>query len=486
MEKTIQNFVRSQSSINTQNRSFKNIKRTKTPLAGIVNGKEYLKVYNASKALIGKKTIKAAKNNFLVRSAKKVEPKFTINIEKFKFQDEAPRTDRSFWISKQKLEEVKKNSEKGVNRNLVNYQIMKAKSDFLELKRDLALYEDNFSKDYGVEKVIRKLEAQGETLRKKSTRNEKNNWKELEKPISDFLSKDWLPNYGKSTQRSVYIENFSVRPVKPTKTTEKFSGVREVCGVKCLLTVASQAKQVHFITCLINSSPISLSFHKDLSHTSYGTFSDFIDKIILPNLLYRTSTNSLSFLEPLKGEKFTVLSIKGFGLTTIHLTRTKHDLTIQILQNKATTTITPSQFGIPETFKKSLFTTQFSELKSLLKTHLFFTFPILSFHNSHFFEFKEINSQFLNEEFLENAFENYLKKIFKFRIRVKGRTFKITGYTNYELCVSSNNKKLMICEGSKEFAFLTGLQSKSLLKSMSTLKSSLELESFLVNIFKSN
>ena len=506
MEQELHSFIRSQSEIKPQARYLKNPTRVRSPIIQTAKIKDFRQIYNEKTPEVSK-SLKPHKRNYLTSSYSKfpesriISNKISLPIQSMKSnQDKISliNTQRPIQYSKSS-KMVESNMKSSISANQIGYDITKAKSDLLELQRDLSLYEDSFSKTYKVNKIISSLSRNSQVL--KATAEifmQINTFENLPSSINQALATNYLKKPKTNNTRIPCVETFSLMPAKIGKSIEKFTGIINLSGIRCLMTITSKLKRYHYISCLIHNQKLTINFDKNLKEIpdNYETFDQFAIVAIIPYLWLKVSEGifSLHLKKALeKNERFEILKIKGLGLATVHLTISPQHLSIEISHIASIVVIELSHISsllaIPlessEKLSENILTTHFSMLKSLLQDKVIFLSPNLNFIESgSTFDHKEKSSKFLNNDFLLNAFESYRKKLFTFHIRIKGRNYKISGFANSEIRISYQKSSILLSQHTKSLTFLHGLQSDSLLKYPKTLQKSLELQHLLINLFK--
>ncbi|OMJ91150.1 hypothetical protein SteCoe_6317 [Stentor coeruleus] len=497
MEKNKKKEFRSYSVLKTSSGISTN-KRSITPKHVPHKVNEYTKIYNDRKLQIiqSLKTTRR-ENNGLIQSKT-----LKSNTSENKFQSHS--------LSGKTIKDANKSltltstirtQNPGIDRNGLKKNIvldtLKAKSDYFELRRDMALFEHNFVIETKFHNNVQKLKEYALSI-SASLKNYHNYSLSSVLPSQIYSSLLDEPSKVKKKKINAFkhiTETFSI-PCYEQISKEKFSGFVLISNLSCLLNSESFANNIYTISCQYREKTFKLLLERNMT-TSFEknlSYKEKLLKIIVPSLWFDVLNDKFklnSYQSNFSLCTFAVIRIKGLGQATIQIFKNEVGLVIQIPNSLVVLNIENSvlnDMNISTELYCSIEAIK-TNLRILTKVFerkiMFCTGHLLWLQSDNPFEVKEIASSLMNDNFLLGYFKGYLKKIFHFQIKVKGCLYRIVGFENFELKIEKKHQhSVRIYEGCQEYTQLISLQTQSLLKCPNTLKKSLELRELLVTLFK--
>ena len=379
-----------------------------------------------------------------------------------------------------------------------SYELIKAQSDLLELKRDLSLFEYSFILYNDFSRFFNKAYHYQNKISQVFNKTKIPSTKSLLENINKEVSKQIILDYNKKIEKiDIFVESFIILPSNTLKFIENYSGIIEISEIRCHIQLESRIRKYHNIKCFADSKLMILNLEQNLNGLlcASNNYKEMIKILIFPYLWINTLKGeySLYFSKNIKKhEKYIVLIIKGLGLVTLKITITYQQLLVEIPYSSISLILELSKFqSLLNWFEVSLkvsnknpFTNNLKNLKNLLKSKLIFSKNrFLWLEHENCFENREKFSPLMNKRFLFSIFHFYMKKICRFYLRIKGKMFKIICYDNLELRISHQEQRIVINEKVPEFFELFNLQSERILFSPITLMKSLELKFLLIKLF---
>ena len=371
----------------------------------------------------------------------------------------------------------------------VRFEILKARSDLLEIKRDLATYE--FEAIEGVEIGLKKKVLDEEFSRLKENFGEFNMETcgiEIGKNIEKLLGNQ--KGFGGDRKgNEVFCEAFGVR-ICDKGNLELFQGFFNFSGLIMLVSVQSLSISRHILTYTHQGKSSKLSIDQPLLdlHPIKLSILRHCFAVILQDKLH------LKY-DPLHSVHFLVVSarITNLGQVSIKLEPKTLGINVEVLVYNLNLFI-PSTDLCPS-FK------ELTNLQALLSESAIIPSPKLSsiskelnenlvylkkkliiMQKSSIFASKEENSYLLKDERLSQIFSNYLKQKDKFIVRVNGKQVKVS-ILDTTLKISLKNKSTAYLE-LEHISFLENLQNLAIIKSPLTLSKSLELKLLIIKLLK--
>jgi hypothetical protein len=363
----------------------------------------------------------------------------------------------------------------------ISYELIKAKSDLLELKRDLATFDYSLITENSFGTAICKIQGMSNKLCNIVASNEKGNKGNLANDINNTLENGFAVSskcmqMNKNSIISV-SEDFGVRPQQRKNLVENFAGIVRISNLTCLVSVYSKDRQFHTISCSANNHILSLSIQVPIN--SFFCYKSQLLTEIFPKLFLCSNSHQYSLhfdSEHNKSYIIIIESIKGIGKVFIKLTELPDAMEIKLLKINCTLLLLYSSY--PQLSLKNL-----TELISFLKCNLCFDSNSLIVSSNPFIS-KEKTSTLMNDSYLSTLFENHMKPLYSFSTRRNGKLFEITFFSDKVLqIIFKRQQKVTITENSPYFTFLTSMQGVSLLYSKRTLQQSLEFRSLLKTLF---
>lgn len=368
-------------------------------------------------------------------------------------------------------------------------EVLRAKSDILELKRDLATYELNFFQNlkicnlrddffYTYDKIFDSLSiTQG--IEKTGT--------DLSDQIKIICKNKKEPRYS-GLHQTILIEEFPVKKLKNKPVTQNFQGIVKISSLRCILSVKTTYFSNHFISCLLPSG-LTLTLHLkrkvfEAKCDPISTYTKNIKEKIFPFLHLNEDFHGLTLeFDEQYTKKFINFFIKLKGLNKkilLFVIDSGHNFIFTVKKTNFSLELEKLTFETQNFCIENLF-----KLKEEISNHLFLRHNSLVWGKNPF-EVRERSSKFLKNRFLLEAFDENIKKIFSVRVGFKGKIFKLEGfYSGKEkfLKAFSSKSVVRIGEESEEFRIIFGLQHLGFFESPVTLGNSLELRIVFERIF---
>lgn len=388
-----------------------------------------------------------------------------------------------------RIEKKVKNYVKKSDPEAVFKEVIKAKSDILELKRDLATYELNFFRNLKIFNLnddffnaYCKI-CDGFSI---SQSREKTGM-ELSGQITNICKNKREPRYS-TLNETVFIEELSVKKLKTKPEIQSFQGIVRVSSVRCVLSVRTSFYCNHFVTCLLPAGQVlTLNVKKrifEAKQDPVSTYTKNIKEKILPFLHLNEDIHGLT-LE--FDEKYT----KKFINFYIQIKGLNRKILLFVIDSGINFIFTVKKTNFSLVLEKltletqNIYTENLGKLKEEISNHLFLRNNSLIWGKNPF-EVRERSSKFLRNRFLVEAFDENIKKIFSVRVGFSGKIFKIEGYdTGKEkfLKVFGGKSIVRIGEYSDEFRLIFGLQHLCFFKNPVTLANSLEVRIVFERLF---
>jgi hypothetical protein len=373
------------------------------------------------------------------------------------------------------------------NHDFIKFETIKAKSDLLELKRDLATYELNFILSFQSHQQKQSLQ---------------NHFTLLSSKIVDFnletVGTDLLKNLQKALKipdpiksnlpkLSFKQESFPVKHLKTHSKPEIFEGFIKISETLVLAKVQSSSLSNHVILFCLGTKTGRLVIEKALTEKSSEKYSLVLKKDLLRHCFLIHFQNEVSFgYDPLHSVTFSIISvkIKGLGLVSVRLEPEEEGVKVEVVRYNLRCFLEKEKIQSFWTEKKNFELFDISKISSFLQNFLVYYKKKLYFwEKSKIFESREENSYLLNEERLSQIFCNYFKQKAKFLLRVNGKQVSVTVLDSTGIKVSIKRREKAYL-GPEHISFLEGLQSLSILKNPLTLSKSLELKHLIIKQLK--
>jgi hypothetical protein len=371
---------------------------------------------------------------------------------------------------------IKKLIKKDTNTESIRYEILKAKSDKLEIVRDLATYEYSMITALSVDKVSNKLTSLSSDIM--------NNFNTYQNYLKDFSSiYDQIASsqgYNEHDARpdGCFTETFEVKPCMHLSLLEEYKGVYDISGHKSLVYISSKLYTTHTIKCILGNRTMQTVAYKDLNAQVHKIgYKNTIEKWVLPYLHVNIKSDEyfLAFDQGCNPSFINlILKIKGnLELINFIIKDIGNDIKFEIYDTNIYLNVDKFELGLQEINELSI-----KSLKKLIQTNIFMHQNQLVWGKDPFI-IKDNASKFLKNNFLSEAFDNYTRKVFSFKL---GKLYKLEGYEYQKkrfIKLMTAKSSWTIQENSQEFKFIFSLQSLNFNKDHTTLSKSLELEHIL-------
>lgn len=376
------------------------------------------------------------------------------------------------------------------NKETIYFDLAKASSDLLELKRDLASYEFEFIDKINIKKLQTQLNENFQSLRQRYTEfSEASNNKNLFDQIVN-LTRHTKLTPSSSIPKVAMTEDLHVRPKIQKHETKVFKGFVNVSGTVLLCKATALSFYSHSIQFISpNGSSGKITVEKKFLDEKNSNYSKFLLNEVFPYCYaYYFKDEFGMIFDPLHSVEFqsATLNIKGIGQVVMKIVPNQACLYLEIVKCKLELLVDYAKlegFSLVKRKIQELDKVEVKKLVNVLKKELVFYKRKLKFASEeNFFSEKEKFSDFVNDEILKLVFHNYMKKKTKFIIRVQGRKVKVVIFDATLIIVSIKKRKKVSLEP-KELKFLNDLQDFSIINNPATLSGSLELGLLIKKIF---
>jgi hypothetical protein len=372
------------------------------------------------------------------------------------------------------------------------YEIQKAKSDKLELMRDVSTYEYEFS---GQPFVLEKLSEIKDLAFEIPDIDLNSQSLDLlfEKALKDCL--DLSEVRGKFSPEG---ESFDVKrsAYSKAKTTLLKCSVR-ISEIPCVAHVFGTKWLEELEVSILAQS--SFAFKKSIKHsilslyTTQKELSDILINEVLSRFYFKFYNSEKTFeliYDPEHGESFKVIFffIRGFGKCFLSLSVIHGKLYIEVIEQKEILEVPVEVLQV-----KNLKTLKLSVVKQIVKDFIYFDKYTRSFYwqdgkeLENVFSFKESSSNLLKEDYLKELLTMKSFKIIQsFTVEVNETQFTIELHIykqQLKLVFFYLNEAVEIPQESRHFKFLNDLQWFELKSSPKTFSRSLELKQLIFKLF---
>lgn len=436
------------------------------------------------------KLIRETSVNAVMRIYGKIEMKKKLDsLKDLKIEvkpEEPSRKSNIFSYNRQEsLTTINKNSQKLSKSNLLENEIMKAKSDLFDLKRDLATYDYNFLSSINEDKnlwptLVSLSKNFGSNYGNYSDCINKNN--DLIQSINSALAPSLRSEERRNTALLKNI--FSKKTKVFVSASFSYNSITVISGVRCPVSVKSSG-ELHKIECLLEGKkPLALFVYKAFpSFTDTKEYSSHLKASVLQYLFLDISTNEifLQFNENLGKEFLTFyIQLRGAGFELVKIQDAGENF---IIEAKSTLLVSKSLFDIQE-----LSISNSEKIKNTIKSECYMYNSSLYWAKDPF-NAREMSSDIVNGKILERLLDESFRKIFFSNYKYKGKAYKLdifeTGSEKF-VEISSSKFTYTVLENSSENQLLTSLQNLDLSTSPVTLLKSLEFGLLTGLVFANN
>ncbi|CAG9315164.1 unnamed protein product [Blepharisma stoltei] len=407
------------------------------------------------------------------------------------------------YISKSRIERIHNDNSSIDN---LSYCITKAKSDKLELIRDIATYESLFSEKKCLKSSLKELYSSSQQIKssfdnflqlEKNSKNLKNN---LNTAIESIMAMDWELEKLDTSKTPINIHrkesSFGARiytqNVRKDNSKLIYAGISTISCLNCLLKIECNANNYELLATAQLLCGKTISNCIDLNtNISRKIFNSQVKELI--------SHFWLNLNTPEETLNFDWNCSKKFLALTINLKGSKKPYHTLILKEDSGNV----ELSMPNTFfkvnfkigeisdKHSLFSENPANLAKRIQAKLYHNnrsfFWIDNPIKENVFSFKEKESDWLDDVYLSKTFkELQIKKSTVSKVRCGGRVYKfeilIDGDSEIIKIYSATNA-VTIPWGSNEYKLLSALQFPQLIYYPLTLSKSLELPLVLKHLF---
>lgn len=383
---------------------------------------------------------------------------------------------------------IKRFPERSGEKNQLAYEVLKAQSDKLELSRDLSTFDYNFYLECDLIQKFRAIKFEAIRMSKSISfyENLVSNGEVLQTKVMKAFETNEL-NIKKSQDHPNYNEVFPIKKSLSPINTHYFKGVFNISGLKCLGNVASQFYLQHTFKILYNNSQyLNTVIEKNLVkiiHEKSINYKQAVFEYIVPHLYIKHTgeVNTLLFDEDC-GSKYYAVSIKPKGgkqMLTLFVYFFNSTVNFKVLGTNISLALTKDESYVLESNMSN------TELRKIIQKHLFWFQNGLVWGDC-LFDLLETESNYLKDQYLAEAFNDYLKKTFSFKLNFCERKLKIEGFEcqkKKHIKIYTANSVITLQENSREYKLLFDLQSLDFYQLTNTLSKSLELKIVLNSIF---
>lgn len=443
--------------------------------------KDYLKAYSYTNILVSRPDTshpaKTARDDIIVRP-------FTI------------RNQFSSKLDKQKQSEDSKRKAELV------YEISVAKSDKLEIVRDLSTYEYELSCKINIPE---KLEIMAQSLASipSSFDNVYSFASETDK-ISNLI-KDGL-NHLHGFRKQSFSSNLSSEyyKIREHNTLRRmqllYKSIKKVSGVRVLISIKGDVFFENFLVSLATTDneivvnvPIKLDILAVDTLNQSVEMTSAIEQKILPHLylVYKNRKLQVKFDENFPNEKISVIFyMKNWGKTSALLSQIDESIMLYITDPEYEKKINRSQVL---NFDQVLSTVPLKSLSDKLSRHLKYIISDDKYDiewiesSSEVFNRKEQTSKLMNEEYIKESLGTQaFTRVWEQELRINNSMCFIQCFSYHSLrkiLIGVGGKSLEIKPESQTYRFIVGLQSIDIAKNPVTLCNSLELKKLIKSYF---
>jgi hypothetical protein len=379
----------------------------------------------------------------------------------------------------------------------VSYEIQKARSDRLELRRDLATYEYNFGSSIDLKPRLVSLKQESLNLPDvsdivtKVDNEEKEMIKILKQSVMEMqdIEVKYTQLENQVANPVPITESYSLRNTKDVEELFNiYQGVDNISSQRCIVKIRGDLwlEKVEIAVETLQKQQFFLSLRLNITN-SYVEPKD-VKKIIKQRLIPRLyiSANTKNFTlqyDPEHGKKYLciLVNIKNWKLTSIYLSQKDNFIILSANNEVFNFKLDQGELdGIPLTFQSM------KKLSKLIENKLCYipepnVFTWNSENYSNFpFRLKEEKSKLLDNKYLQEVFQlSQYVLASKLKLRLMESKFVIKVYKSknrFKIFISAAEEVMEINSGTRIYNLLVDLQFKDISKASVTLLKSLELK----------
>lgn len=379
----------------------------------------------------------------------------------------------------------------------VSYEIQKARSDRLELRRDLATYEYNFGSS--IDLKSRLIGMKQESLNLPDVSDIIARVDSDEKEMIKFL-KESVMRMQDIEDKYTQLENQVMNPVpitesyslRNTKDVEElfniYAGVDNISSQRCLVKIRGDRwlEKVEITVETLQKQQFFLSLRLNITN-SYVEPKDvkkIIKQRLIPKLYISANTKNFTLqFDPEHGKKYLciLVNIKNWKLTSIYLSQKDNFIILSAANEVFSLKLDQAELdGIPLNFQS------IKKLSKLIENKLCYipepnVFTWNSENESNFpFRLKEEKSKLLDNKYLQEVFQlSQYVLASKMKLRLTESKFVIKVYKSknrFKIFISAGKEVMEINSGTRIYNLLVDLQFRDISKASITLLNSLELK----------
>lgn len=387
--------------------------------------------------------------------------------------EEFSRKSNIFAINRQdSLTTLNKNKPKINKGAIIEHEIVKAKSDLFDLKRDMATYDFNFMNLYQKTQLCKDLQSFYYTL--SHTCESLTHCLKENQILAQSINEVMIPivKSEEKVQETHFVSDVQKKHKILAARSFGYQGIIVISGVRCTIVVRTSA-DTHKIECLLpNDKSLTLFVYKLFpSFKDDGDYIRYIKYNLLPFLFIDASTTEvfLHFNENYGKELLTFyIFLKGSGLELVKIHDSGENF---VIEAKGSLLVSKSTFDVDEISLENA-----EKIKNKIKSECY-VYNYSLFWADNPFSNRELTSDILNGKLLERLLDASFRKIFSSNYKFKGRIYKLdifeTGSEKF-VEISSSKFSFTVQENTPEYQILTSLQQLNLSTSPVTLLKSLE------------
>ena len=223
------------------------------------------------------------------------------------------------------LTKIEKYSKKNPSTFLIENDILKAKSDLLDLKRDLATYEFEFTQSIYQKNIVRNLQVFHSKIEKGFKSYLNLGTQDLADKIQSSLSKPI--KFTKCEEIKVFSLFNGIHKTKDSDLQFQYKKIIKLSGIRCLTSIRSLNDNHKIESLLPNGKELKLSIEKSLSNiVNLSSYCEEIENNVVKFLFIEAGPNDIqlgfdekfmntfvTFYIFVKGSKFDLVRVTDAG-----------------------------------------------------------------------------------------------------------------------------------------------------------------------------
>lgn len=399
--------------------------------------------------------------------------------------------------------EKQKNPEEVKKKTELLYEISVAKSDRIEILRDLSTYEYELSNKIHLQDRLDTLTSSLGTLPQMF---EKLQDISSENQVISMRINEGFTELHSLTQSSIDLSYKSEKfPVRPYSTLRKmrllYTSLKIISGTRVIISVKGDSFLENFLVSIMTTEgEVCSNVAIKLDILAVDTLNQkvevntAIEQKIIPHLylIYHNRTLQLEFDENFPNDKNSVIiNLKNFGRTSVFVWQADESIFLHVTDPKYEKKINKSQLL---SFEQSLSQIPLPALAKSLSAHLRYSSNRTEFEIewldsvSAYFYKKETTSNLMNEDYIKESLGTQsFARIWDEEVQINGTKYFVqclAYHTLKKIVVKTiGGKSLEIAPETQAYKFISNLQSIDLSKHPATLCNSLELRKLIKSFF---